>query len=174
MSSRSKFLALVLRHKPEEIGIELDSEGWTSIPVLLSKLEMSREELDALVAADAKGRYSISPDGERIRANQGHSVPGVLAVSLNLVEPPDVLYHGTTRERWLQIQASGGLKPGSRHHVHLSADERTAKQVGSRHRGELVVLRVDAAAMHERGLPFYRSENGVWMADFVPLEFVSA
>ncbi len=32
----SKFLSFVLRHKPEAIGIVLDSEGWVSIDELLA------------------------------------------------------------------------------------------------------------------------------------------
>jgi putative RNA 2'-phosphotransferase len=30
-----------------------------------------------------------------------------------------------------------------------------------------VVLRVKSGEMHRRGVPFYRSENNVWLTDFV-------
>lgn len=169
----TKYLAYVLRHNPGELGITLDAQGWTPIAELLERMGMTRTQLQELVDADKKGRFSIRD--ERIRANQGHSVKGVLAVDLIALQPPDQLYHGTTKERWVQIQATGGLKPGQRHHVHLSAEEATAREVGSRHRREgLQILRVDSRLMHEQGLPFFRSENGVWMVDAVPLEFLSA
>lgn len=172
----SKFLSLVLRHQPEQIGITLDEEGWTSVPLLLEGLARSwkgvqRSDLERIVAEDKKQRYALR--GDLIRANQGHSVAGVCAVELVPVAPPEFLYHGTTQERWGLIQASSGLLPGARHHVHLSADQATARTVGSRHRGDLVVLQVRAQDYVAAGGVFYRAENGVWMADTVPLEFIS-
>ncbi|MEW6282098.1 MAG: RNA 2'-phosphotransferase, partial [Candidatus Eremiobacterota bacterium] len=116
-------LAYVLRHRPEELGLTLSSDGWVEVDRLLQSLKdrrgvhLSRAELEALVAADAKGRYSLREG--RIRANQGHSVQGVVAVDLVAMEPPEELYHGTTTQRWKRIQATGGLSKMKRHHVHL-------------------------------------------------------
>lgn len=176
MREVSKLLAYVLRHNPGELGLELTPDGWVPADLLLERLAQRRgvrltmAELERLVAADAKGRYSLR-DG-RIRANQGHSVD-VQAVDPTPRTPPAVLYHGTTVERWERIRATGGLKPMRRHHVHLSADARTAQAVGSRHRRERpLVLVVDAAAMAAAGHAFLLSENGVWMADAVPVEFL--
>ena len=172
----SKFLSLVLRHKPEEAGIQLDEEGWVRVDSLLSGLlsrgmKLERADLERIAAADEKGRYTLR--GEWMRANQGHSLAGVCAVELVPVDPPQFLYHGTTRERWEQIQESPGLKPGQRHHVHLSEDVETARKVGSRHRREhLQILRVSAQAYHAQGGIFYRSDNGVWMADQIPLAYL--
>ncbi|MNW09341.1 RNA 2'-phosphotransferase [compost metagenome] len=65
-----------------------------------------------------------------------------------------------------------GLLPGARQHVHLSADEATAVQVGRRH-GKALVLRVDTGRMHALGHAFHLAENGVWLTARVPPEFLS-
>ena len=165
----SRFIALVLRHDPAAAGLTLDAEGWASVDALLQALRtrhgpFPREALEALVAADSKGRYALSADGSRIRANQGHSVP--VELGLAPATPPDRLFHGTVR-RALDAILREGLKPMGRHHVHLSSDMQTATAVGSR-RGEPVILAVDARGMNQAGHLFYRSANGVWLTDTVP------
>lgn len=173
----SKFLSYVLRHAPEAIGITLDREGWIRVDELIAAMErdgrhrgVTAEMLQEVTDTDSKGRYALR-DG-RMRANQGHSIE-VQAVDLKPVTPPPKLYHGTTRERWPQIQSSGGLKKIKRHHVHMTDQKATAVSVGSRHRGESVLLlSIDSPRMLADGHLFYRSENGVWLTDEVPLEYL--
>lgn len=169
----SKFMSLVLRHNPGKIGIELDEAGWVSVEALLNGMaahgkSISREQLEAVVRDNDKQRFSFSKDGTRIRANQGHSVD----VELGCVrsDPPARLYHGTVAKFVDSIREQGLLK-GQRHHVHLSADHETAIRVGSR-RGKPVLLEIDAQAMRERGMEFFLSQNGVWLTDRVPNEFI--
>lgn len=165
----SKFLSLVLRHKPEEIGLQLDPGGWAVVQELLDKLPtLTRELLDQIVQEDGKQRYSFSPDGTRIRAVQGHSIP--VDLGLEPKEPPAVLYHGTARRFLAQIQQRGLLSMG-RQFVHLSAEVDTAKQVGARH-GDPVVLAVDARAMHQNQQVFYLAENGVWLTSYVDAQYL--
>ncbi|CAA2108700.1 RNA 2'-phosphotransferase [Variovorax paradoxus] len=171
----SKFIAYVLRHAPESIGLQLDAEGWAAIDALVAGAlaagrDLSRTDVLRAVDAGTKKRYELSADGQRIRALQGHSTPQV-SRSFEAVAPPAVLFHGTAT-RFLDAIRAQGLKPGSRQHVHLSADEATAVQVGRRH-GKAHVLSVDAARMHARGHAFHRAENGVWLTDAVPPEFLS-
>lgn len=173
-AATSKFLSYVLRHQPEAIGLELDGEGWAEVHLLLVRAraaghELSHEVLERVVAESDKQRFALSADGLRIRANQGHSV----AVDLNLppLEPPEELFHGTATRFAASIRAEG-LKPGSRQHVHLSADEATARSVGQRH-GKPIVFRVACGAMFRAGFSFYRSENGVWLTVRVPPEFLA-
>ncbi|MEU0136776.1 RNA 2'-phosphotransferase [Streptomyces sp. NPDC006296] len=163
----SKYLSRHLRHEPDRIGISLDAHGWVPVDELLEAcarqgFPLTRAELDHVVAADDKQRFAV--DGNRIRANQGHSV----AVDLGLppAEPPARLYHGTVA-RVLDAVRTEGLRPMNRHHVHLSPDRETAVRVGSR-RGAPVVLRVDARAMHRAGHVFHVTANGVWLTDSVP------
>ena len=170
----SKFLSLVLRHDPGRIGIRLDEAGWIGVGELLAAcaahgVSITRAELTALVAASDKQRFALSADGQRIRANQGHSV----AVDLQLVAvaPPATLYHGTVASAISSIR-KGGLVRGERHHVHLSADVETASRVGAR-RGKPVILTVRAADMAAAGHVFYRSANGVWLVEHVPAEFIA-
>ena len=173
-TATSKFLSLVLRHRPELIGIELDPQGWVAIDVLLARCtargrSLSRDELLEIVATSPKRRFALSDDGERIRANQGHSVEVDLGLAPR--EPPDVLFHGTVAAALPAIRAEG-LARMDRHHVHLSADEATAKLVGSR-RGAPVVLRIDAKAMHRDGHVFFVADNGVWLTDHVPPQYLA-
>ncbi len=167
--SKSKFLSLVLRHKPEEIGLVLDQNGWASIDELIdlsnaSGTKLSRPQIESIVANSDKQRFAISPDGMKIRANQGHSVD--IALGLAPQTPPEHLYHGTAT-RFLDSIRASGLHSASRQHVHLSSDLATAEKVGSRH-GKPVVLTVESGQMARDGHLFYVSENGVWLTDAVP------
>jgi putative RNA 2'-phosphotransferase len=121
------------------------------------------------VAENDKARFSFSADMAQIRANQGHS----LAVNLGYepTGPPACLFHGTAERFWPAIQVEG-LSKRSRHHVHLSLDGETARQVGARH-GSLLVLCVDSGAMQRGGYLFYLSANGVWLTNAVPPHYLT-
>ncbi|BAY99370.1 phosphotransferase KptA/Tpt1 [Tolypothrix tenuis PCC 7101] len=169
----SKFLSKHLRHKPADIGIKLASGGWVEINQLLTacaknKFPITRQELQLVVESNDKQRFSFDSTGTLIRANQGHSVE--VDLQLEPVVPPDVLYHGTAKQSVESILQTG-LSKMSRHHVHLSKDIATAKNVGARH-GKPIVFAVNAAAMHQAGYIFYCSDNGVWLVDNVPPEYL--
>lgn len=173
LTSISKFLSLVLRHKPQLIGIELDEAGWVEVERLLAACaahgrRISRAELAQVVQQNDKQRFAFSEDGLRIRANQGHSI----AVELHHAPcaPPTILYHGTV-ERFLAPIRSEGLRRGSRHHVHLSATQAVALRVGER-RGRPVLLQVRAEEMAAAGFTFFRTPNDVWLVEHVPPQFL--
>lgn len=165
----SKFLSYVLRHHPEKLNLTMDEQGWVTVEELLQNLNnVSMTELEIVVAENNKKRFAFNEDKTKIRANQGHSIKIDLAYSPT--EPPEFLYHGTATKNITSIQKSGIMK-GSRHHVHLSADLGTAKNVGQRH-GKPVILIVESKKMHIAGHKFLFSDNGVWLTDFVPTEFI--
>lgn len=171
----SKFLSLVLRHQPETIGLTLDAHGWTSVDDLLKRMAahgkfLTREKLERVVAENDKKRYTLSDDGLRIRAAQGHSVEVDLALLPGM--PPDILYHGTATRFVAAIQ-NEGLKPQSRQQVHLSLDYSTATKVGQRH-GKPYIFRVEAGRMQTDGHLFFRADNGVWLTDAVPPQYLIA
>jgi putative RNA 2'-phosphotransferase len=166
----SKRLSRHLRHAPEEIGIQLSTDGWTDVTALLAALNITREQLDEVVATNDKRRFAFDDTGARIRASQGHTVP--VELDLPVVTPPATLYHGTVA-KFLDAIMADGLRPMSRHDVHLSPDVPTAVRVGSR-RGKPVVLAVDAARMHADGHEFRLSANGVWLTDHVPANYLTA
>jgi putative RNA 2'-phosphotransferase len=169
----SKFLSLVLRHQPEKIGISLGSQGWVPVSDLLQAMEkhgmsLSFEELEHVVRSNDKKRFSFSDDGKLIRASQGHSVE--IDLGYEPAVPPAVLYHGTA-ERFLESIQLEGLVKGKRHHVHLSESPETAIAVGQRY-GKPIVLTIQSARMHEDGHRFFRSANGVWLTDQVPVGYL--
>ena len=170
----SKFLSLVLRHQPEAIGLALDGHGWAGIDDLIAKANAAgtrfgREDLLRVVAESDKKRFSLSADIDRIRAAQGHSVSVELGLAAQ--EPPPVLYHGTAT-RFVEAILSEGLKPQARQQVHLSSDDATAQRVGQRH-GKPHIFKVNAGGMHAKGFKFFRADNGVWLTDHVPPEFLA-
>ena len=170
----SKLLSLGLRHDPAALGITLDTAGWTAVAAVLHGLAskgepITEEELEEIVATSDKQRFALSPDGERIRANQGHSVE--VDLGLPRREPPEILFHGTV-DRFLEPIRREGLRRGARTHVHLSNDMETATIVARRRAGATVILRVRARAMHERGHAFFMSDNGVWLTESVPPEYL--
>lgn len=168
----SKYISLILRHKPETIGISLDEHGWANVDELLAGIQKSfditPEMLDDIVRTDSKQRYSFNEDKSLIRANQGHSIP--VDVELEEKIPPELLWHGTG-EKYIDSIDKQGLIPKSRLYVHLSNDEETAKVVGKRH-GIPVLYQVKAKRMYEDGYKFYLSVNGVWLTEEVPLKYL--
>ena len=160
----SKFLSYVLRHEPQSIGLTLDSEGWADLDALIDGAL-----IQAVVASNDKKRFALSDDGKRIRAVQGHSTQAV-AIAYEARIPPAMLYHGTAT-RFLASILAEGLRPGQRHHVHLSENLATATEVGRRY-GEPVILGVDADAMHAHGFAFFQADNGVWLTEQVPVAFL--
>lgn len=169
----SKLLSLVLRHKPETLGIVLDDNGWTDVEILITKINTTGHALDIdklkyVVATNSKKRFALNDTFDKIRANQGHSIE----VDLGYIakRPPAILFHGTA-EKFLSKILTAGLLKMDRHHVHLSADVETAHKVGQRH-GKPVILEVHAEKMFEENFKFYQSDNGVWLTDHVPTGFL--
>ncbi len=169
----SKLMSLILRHQPDVIGVELDENGWLDVDQLIQGINRKGipfdfEQLQLVVDQNDKKRFAFNEDKTRIRANQGHSVK--VDVELKVTTPPETLYHGTVF-RFLDAIQDKGLIPMSRQHVHLSKDISTAQNVGSR-RGTPIILKVRAFEMHKAGYTFYLSENGVWLTDKVPSEYI--
>jgi len=169
----SKFLSLLLRHKPETLDLNMDKNGWVSVDELVEKINASgrnitQVDIANVVANCKKQRFKLDTEFDRIRANQGHSI----AVDVELVEktPPAVLYHGTAKRNLDSIRKLGLIK-GSRQHVHLSDNQDTARNVGRRY-GKPVILEVDCKKMASDGHLFYQSENGVWLVDAVGVDYL--
>lgn len=168
----SRYIALILRHKPEVIGIKLDEHGWANVNELITVVNkthnLTMELLEEIVRTDNKMRYSFNEDKSLIRANQGHSIP--VNVELKECIPPSVLYHGTG-EKYVSSIDKTGLIPKSRLYVHLSADYETAVKVGTRH-GKAVVYYIDTVKMISDKYKFYVSANNVWLTKEVPVKYL--
>jgi putative RNA 2'-phosphotransferase len=182
----SKLLSKILRHEPELVGVRLDAQGWVRVQELVDAIgraarsrnatkrlrsvpQLTREVIRAVVALNDKQRFALSPDGERVRAVQGHSVTVDLKHPVR--EPPEFLFHGTASANWRGICAQG-LKRGQRHAVHLSPDVETAQRVGARH-GRPLVLQVAAAQMRRDGVVFTLADNGVWLVPEVAPKYLN-
>lgn len=168
----SKYISLILRHKPEVIGITLDEHGWANVQDLIKgvskKYPFNMKMLEEIVRTDNKQRYSFNDDKTLIRANQGHSIP--VDVELEECKPPTILYHGTA-DKYVKSINQNGLIPKSRLYVHLSGDLPTAINVGKRH-GQPVIYMILSAKMHYDGYKFYKSKNGVWLTKEIPTKYL--
>lgn len=170
----SRFLSLVLRHDPDKIGIQLDEEGWIDVDTLLIQMNAHGKRVDFetlcdVVVTNDKKRFAFNEDKTRIRANQGHSIK--VDLKYEALQPPEYLYHGTVGKFMDAIKKNGLLKM-NRHHVHLSESLETATKVGAR-RGNPIILTVNSGEMAKEGHLFYKSDNGVWLTDTVPSEFIN-
>ena len=173
LTKLSRYISLILRHKPEVIGISLDEHGWANVDELITGIVKNNpgfnmETLAEIVKTDNKQRYSFNADKSLIRANQGHSIP--VDVELEEKEPPEYLYHGTG-EKYVTSINEMGLIPKSRLYVHLSQDTETAAKVGKRY-GKEVIYQVAARQMRKDGYPFFLSVNGVWLTKQVPVQYL--
>ena len=174
-NNTSRFISLILRHKPETIGITLDEHGWADVQELIDGINHSgghfldMDGLEEIVRSDEKQRYSFNEDHTLIRANQGHSIP--VDVDLEERTPPDILWHGTG-EKYVPAIDEPGLIPKSRLYVHLSANLETARKVGSRH-GRPVIYQVNCSRMVQDGFRFFLSANKVWLIKEVPVRYLS-
>ncbi len=172
---RSKFFSTLLRHRPDLIGLEIEEGGWTNIKDFLNKINkhnngksITLQELEYIVETDDKKRFGFNEDKTKIRANQGHSIN--VKMNYEPKTPPSVLYHGTATKNVDSILKNGILK-GNRQYIHLSTDQETAFKVGSRH-GKPYIFKIETFKMQAAAIEFYCSENGVWLVDFIPKEFL--
>jgi len=174
LKTLSKFLSLILRHRPEVINITLDENGWADVDALMKGMNRTRhvpitiDNIKEVVATNDKQRFAFNDDCSKIRANQGHSVS--VDVELEEVQPPAVLYHGTSAKSMQGIMANG-IQSKNRLYVHLSDDTETAGNVGKRH-GNPIILCIDSDKMYKEGFKFYVSANGVWLTKVVPAVYI--
>ena len=150
----SRYMALLLRHKPEIAGLVLDKQGWADVDMLLKCISENMEPVSFERLCEI--------------VNQGHSVN--VDVGLKAAVPPEYLYHGTAT-RFVESIDSGGIIRKTRLYVHLSKDTETATQVGMRH-GKPFIYRVRSGEMARDGYVFYLSENGVWLTENVPVKYL--
>ena len=173
----SKFLSYIFRHNPNQIGIELDSQGFSIITIekLIEILRVvrnspwiNRKILEALLLLDSKGRFEIRND--RIRARYGHSLKNI---TIETVESdlPEILYHGTNQSAYQQIK-SEGLKPMGRNLVHLTSSLKDAQIVGRRHKGELIILKVDVKAAVQAGIQIWQAGNTIYVSNYIPSKYL--
>ena len=169
----SKFISLVLRHKPDAANLSLDKYGYARTSELVAGVkkkypEFNKDILIKIVETDDKQRYSFKDNGKLIRANQGHSFP--VDLGLEAQQPPLLLFHGTST-KYLDSIMKQGIISKSRQYVHLSKDVDTAHTVGLRHGAGTVILVVSAEQMWKDGYKFFLSDNGVWLVDKVPTKY---
>ena len=169
----SKFVSMVLRHRPEYIGLKLSKDGWANVYELIEKIKskgknIDKDILERVVLYNDKKRFSFNENHTLIRANQGHSID--VDLEFEEKEPPDILFHGTSVNNIDSIKKYG-IKKMKRLHVHLSLTEDIAKKVGERH-GKPAIIKINAKQMYEDGVKFYLSENKVWLCDYVDSKYI--
>ena len=175
ITALSKFLSYVLRHHPEDIGLDLGDNGWAEVSELIEKAHnegrhLDRDAIQHIMRNSSKQRFILSSDGKYIRAGYGHSID--VDLQLKPKTPPEKLYHGTGRNNVASILADG-IQARSRNFVHISTTIDEARKVGGRH-GEPEILLVFSNQMDREGYDFYQSEseNSIWLTNYVPPKFI--
>lgn len=168
----SKFLSLVLRHRPDDYGLAMDEQGFVDFDSLIDVLvaedivaETAEDDVMELVEGSERRRFEV--DGKRIRALYGHS--SRIRLDYPPDEPPGVLWHGTTAEHAQRVR-SQGLEPEGRAFVHLSSTEDDARSVGGRHTDFPVLVSVDTRAAREKGLSFHQATELIWLCPSLPAD----
>ena len=66
LTKTSRYISLILRHKPDVIGITLDEHGWADVQQLIAGVSktnpINMEILEEIVRTDDKQRYSFNED----------------------------------------------------------------------------------------------------------------
>ena len=168
----SRFLTFLLRHKPKDYPLAIDSEGfalWQDVVDLVQErfFDVTDGQMRALIAGGSKKRFEIL--GDKVRATYGHSFPVDLGGSL--AEPPAELYFGAVRDL-AESMLHRGLEPRDRQYVHLSVTAEEAESVARRHDPAPAILIVDAQGAYAEGVRFYES-GPLFLAEHVPAKFLS-
>lgn len=173
----TRVLSLALRHKPEAFGIEVDSQGWASLPSIADGINrqshgiaVTENSLREFVAEQLLERFEVQ--GDRIRALYGHSLLHVAVGEMN--NPPETLFHAT-RAILLPRIRKNGLTAQGRNGVHFTARWDYALSVKDGHtnvaqRG--VILAIRAADTAYKGIPFYQATNHIWLSPYIPSRFL--
>jgi putative RNA 2'-phosphotransferase len=168
----SKFLSLILRHRPDQVGLTLDPVGRVPLDALLEALrangwdDLERGEIENVAQLDGR-RFDLT-DG-MIRARYGHSLS--LEQPGNPSRPPEWLYVAVA-DGEVGDAASLGLRPGGRQHVHLCQTPQEAARILERHQARGQIAIIFARRAHDRGLPFYQATDRLYLVAQVPAEFV--
>ena len=182
----SKTLCNILRWTARHVGLNITSDGFVDVQDLLECGRFpstTTDDLHTICKEDDKMRFEMSrdpTDGKwKIRATNGHGIPGVNAVSKQLTTNDKVgcVVHVTG---WCAIQniARNGLRKFKRNHIHFVARQPTRGETvaGVRHGVDFCVY-VDAGKAIEDGIPFWVTRNGVIVSEgdkqgCIPLRYI--
>lgn len=171
----SKFLSLILRHRAQDFGLMLDSQGFVDFDAVRdvvsqrSSDEYSEEDWQAVLEGQTDGKKRFEVVDGRIRALYGHSK--VSPVEYPPIKPPKILYHGTNAHALKSIRRQG-LQAMKRQYVHLSTTVERAIKVGSRRTEQVILLKIRASEAHREGISFYNPEPEHFLAKTIPVDFI--
>lgn len=173
-----KLLSLILRHKPEIVGLNLETNGYVETSLLLQNLKkyknivLTLKNLEEIVFSNDKKRFEFNFDHTKIRASQGHSIetPNLQNDWEEILQPIQ-LFHGTSK-RLLGTILSEGLSKMTRTHVHLTNSAEIALKTAKRHSSDIVVLELKTKEFLEVGNKIWKSQNDVYLTNFVEGKFL--
>ena len=146
-----------------------DDFGWVSTQKLSQMLSEKFKDVDFQNIVEENGDlFSFSSNKEFIKLNREHQTT---YSTLTETEPPEILFYGTSdHQKILNKIIFRGLEKNDQH-VQLSETKESAMEISKR-RGSKFVIYVKAKMMYESGHKFYRTENGIWLTDHVPPDFI--
>ncbi len=193
----SHALSWALRHGAPELGLNMSPDGYVRLSDLLehpnSRFNRKWTENDVRVVVETsdKQRFKLKChtvdelEVLYIRANQGHSIPGIDPNRLLSPIPPEELcsltiVHGTFLDKWVNHISKEGLSRRTRNHIHFATGLPHDDQVISGMRKSCnIYIYVDGKKCAKQGIAFFQSDNGVLLTAGVndegtlPLSFIS-
>lgn len=170
----SKFLSFILRHGPDKVGLELDSNGFADLNEVLKVLnhrftnyKITKYTLEEIIEQSEKRRFEI--ENSKIRAFYGHSIDDKIVMK-EAMDLPSFLYHGTNLKAYKGIKTEGLIRK-KRQYVHLSENMETAIVVGKRISTNPIIVVIDIISARNEGIKFYTSGD-MYLADYIPPKFI--
>ncbi|MGP8321865.1 MAG: RNA 2'-phosphotransferase [Methanosarcinaceae archaeon] len=166
-----RFISGALRHFPDDVGLEMDQQGWVDLDLLCDIMKSryrwgTGERLFALIESDIKRRYEV--EDSRIRARYGHSIDIDLDYPENKLT---YLYYGVSLEE-VDMLLENGITPLRQRYVHLSTSYQKANEAASIHTDNPVVIEIYAEDAQQDGLFFMTVNDDIVLTDDVPPEYL--
>ncbi|KAJ8670268.1 hypothetical protein QAD02_001527 [Eretmocerus hayati] len=157
----SKKLSYILRHGALKEGLNIRSDGYVDVQEVLGVLPgCTLSDIQRIVRDDVKQRFNLKTESDKliIKANQGHTIPNVVDLSLHyLTDVSFDIVHGTYFDYYQKIKLEG-LSRMRRNHIHFAKGLNFI--CGLRRNAEIFIY-INFLKAKLDGIQFYEAENGV-------------
>lgn len=175
VANLSRLMGYILRNRPDESGLVPDRQGYITIKEFLKAINeepnmayVRESHIREVLLHERDGIFEI--DGKKIRSTKREFCP--VERERDLAPPPKILFKGVKRKAYPYILKSG-LFPESKEHIVMTSDRDLAIRIARRLDQKPIVLEISAGSAIENGIAFYHFGDSLYLADRVPVQFIS-